>query len=428
MRLRGGGDFSYEEPISKSSVESEVDEDQIDNHVTKSYKSLIKNCLDEKNLEYHCWDAPTGCFKTFEKYKKECHAVVVLTSDFIIISSGYKITEDNSYIGVGISPSNKGRDVILLGARRPKADVYKKNRDKPLFGYSPELTKDATEYKRLDFLHNYADKELSSINPYVHVIPPNGPITNKFKVMNIHPHQIKFKAKLDKDTGFAIPKMVQKEVPKWKKEKNLNWINMTQEYYFVLTWGIHNGKKITDLKGAVVSSDKVSLRKNKDTRTKKFKVQADYFKPDGCIENPQEEPTTPKPPPTVTPPVSLSMRKRHNLNIKMKRLVLRSGLNLKRQIIRGGRPSDEDSSQSSEAIRPSNFRHSKQSKSSHSRQSKDSSDNGKKVFLSYWLDESRRSSDSKGSNGDNSERDMSASSGKQDQPLVLNMLKNYFRN
>ena len=29
----------------------------------------------------------------------------------------------------------------------PLTDVYKKNRDEPLFGYSPELTKDATEYK-----------------------------------------------------------------------------------------------------------------------------------------------------------------------------------------------------------------------------------------------------------------------------------------
>jgi len=117
-------------------------------------------------------------------------------------------------------------------------------------------------------------------------IPQYGPITNKFKIMKIHPYQIKFKADLGKKTKFAIPKKVLKEVPEWKNEKHLNWINMTQEYYFVLTWGNHNGKTLTKLKGAVVSSDKAPLPGWIDPRqAKRDLVRPDYFKPDGCIKN-----------------------------------------------------------------------------------------------------------------------------------------------
>jgi len=266
-------------------VEEDVNE-EIEKYIEAKYTDLIRKC--QNTTDTGCFAFPDRCDITFDKFKRECNILIAYTPDDLIISSGYlnrTIKEDNYYVGTGISLSEDSNDTILFGIRRPKAGKGSRD-DQPLFGFLPEMTHDKNEYKRLDFFHNIFDKSLSKIKPFLRKNHPNGPVTHMINLKKIgSAGLIKFKADLG-ENKFAIPKKVLEKVPKWENVEHLNWINMTEPYYNVQTWGFHDGKTLTKLSNFGQSYDKVPLTRDNNKIQKAVKIDPSYYMPDGSLKRP----------------------------------------------------------------------------------------------------------------------------------------------
>jgi len=262
---------------------------QIDKHVEERYTELLRNC--KERMDYHCLEYPDYCFSgkpgvNFDQFKNKCSLLIANTADWIIISSGFNVTEDY-YVGLGIysdrynNPNNQTRDVILFGVRRPKAGKGSGD-DEPLFGFAPKMTRNTTEYKRLDFLHNMFDKSFSKIKPFLERNHPDGPITHMISLNDLGSGLITFKADLGKNK-FAVPKKVLKKVPEWKNVEHLNWINMTEPYYYALNLGIHDGKTFTRLLNQGLTKFKLPLTTS-NKEQKNVEIDPTYFMPDGSMK------------------------------------------------------------------------------------------------------------------------------------------------